>query len=121
MQYAVPQMMAPAGQVVQQMPAQMAMQFIAQQGQPGSEMGQNFVNGQDNNCQQAGGSSIQAQMNMIKPAAWQPEAGAAADGQLDQGQLQKDGVEVPGQNSAMSGVGSSDSSSKEGARTIMEE
>lgn len=99
MQYAaVPQMMTGTGAIVQQMPAPMAMQFMAQNC---SEMGMNFANGQDD-CQ-ASGSSIQAQMDMIKPdnGAWQSEVCSTVDTP----------VEAQG---GMSGVGSSETSSQEG-------
>jgi len=93
MQYAMPQMMqAPTGQIVQQMPAQMAMQFMAQNC---SEMGQI-----QEGCQ-ASGSSIQAQMDMIKAdnSAWQSEECSTMD-------------TTPAE--ANSGIGSSDASSQEG-------
>jgi len=104
MQYVpAPQMIASQG--VQQMPAQMAMQFI-QHSAP--EM---FMNGQVDS--QASGGSIQAQMNMIKaegseqqPMAWQPDGSSQAGTQ--------EAGEAKSQNSAMSGIGSSETSSQEG-------
>jgi hypothetical protein len=45
MQYNMPQMMTTTGAVVQQMPAQMAMQFVGQSGGP--DMGMTYVNGQE--------------------------------------------------------------------------
>jgi len=65
MQYAaVPQMMTPQGAIVQQMPAQMAMQFVAQQGN-GQMVGNPFMANGQNDCQQPAGpedaGSLQAQ------------------------------------------------------------
>lgn len=96
MQYtAVPQqaqqvMMAPTGTVVQQMPAPMAMQFIAQ----GTEMGVAFANGN-------GQQDSQAEVNTDK-VGWQP----------DNSQNHQDASE--GLNSTASGTGSSDTSSNVG-------
>jgi len=111
MQYmAAPQMMTQTGAVVQQMPTQMAMQFIAQNC---NEMGQPFAveNSQEGECQ-ASGSSVQAQMDMIKPdnSAWQSESGST----IDPTQLDQRPVEAQGHNSSISGVGSSETSSQEG-------
>lgn len=91
MQYtAVPQMMAPTGTVVQQMPAPMAMQFIAQ----GTEMGVSFANGN-------GQQDSQAEVSTDK-VGWQP----------DNSQNHQDASE--GLNSTASGTASSDTSSNVG-------
>jgi len=105
MQYMqAPQMMQSQGAIVQQMPAPMAMQFIAQNC---SEMGQNFaIQNVPDQCQDSG-SSIQAQMDMIKPdnGAWQGDDCSTMDSRP---------VEAQGLNSsgAMSGAGSSEGSSQ---------
>lgn len=101
MQYAaVPQMMTPQGAIVQQMPPQMAMQFVAQQGN--GQMGPVFMNGQ-NDCQQTGPEdpgSLQAQMNMIQAepkgaGLW--EGNNAANGQPQQEEAQQQPSETSSQ------------------------
>lgn len=57
-QYNMPQMMTTTGAVVQQMPAQMAMQFVGQSASP--EMGMTFVSGQET----CGSTQTQVHMNM---------------------------------------------------------
>lgn len=119
--WAVPQMMTPTGAIVQQMPAPMAMQFIVQGAGPEMNGQQclTFMNGQDGS---PSGAPVQGQMNVIQqapvnldgngqqPMVWQSEAGSA----LASKQPQQDAAEVPSHHSAMSGVGSSETSSQEG-------
>jgi hypothetical protein len=121
MQYtAIPQMMAPAGAVMQQVPVQM-MQFSGQSGGPEitPEMGMTFVNGQEN-CQPSG-NAIQVQMDMIgKTDGWRPEVSTlkgAAPISKEQGAAengQQDSSEAPTQSPVQSGIGSSETSSQEG-------
>merc|ERR1719272_482264 len=109
MQYAaVPQMMTQTGAIVQQMPPQMAMQFI-QQGNGQDMNGFPCMPGQDANQATASTPSIQAQMNMIKAEGDEQQPRQAEAG--EQGKSQQDGAEA--QKYDMDGIGSSDGSSQE--------
>jgi len=102
---AVPQMMTPQGAIVQQMPQQMAMQFIAHNGQ--QDMNGGFSPVQDACQGQAQVGSLQAEMNMIK--ADNTGNGAWQGGNAPSDQTQQEGAEGQGQN----GV-TSETSSQEG-------
>jgi len=104
---AVPQMMTPQGAIVQQMPAQMAMQFIAHNGQQDMSGGFSQINSQDACQGQAQVGSLQAEMNMIK--ADNSGNGAWQGGKAPSDQTQQESAEGQGQN----GV-TSETSSQEG-------
>jgi hypothetical protein len=111
MQYSMQQMMTPTGAVVQQIPAQMAMQFVGQGASP--EMGMTFVSGPE----ACGSTQGQVPMNMhgvngntSSNPTWQTEDGSAMVGVLEK---MADTSEA-GQNSVMSCSGSLENSSQEG-------
>jgi hypothetical protein len=90
MQYAVPQMMTPTGAVVQQMPAQMAMQFVGQSSGP--EMGLQYGGGQEVSGTQGqmsmGGNSPIGMMNKpqdVSEVGLMNGESSSQEGKIDEG------------------------------------
>jgi hypothetical protein len=121
-QYNMPQMMTTTGAVVQQMPAQMAMQFVGQSASP--EMGMTFVSGQE----ACGSTQAQVHMNMhtvngntSSNPTWQQEDGSTMVGKLaEHAEAMGNDIEKLRQgceaarNGMMSCSGSLENSSQEG-------